>query len=103
VTAAAVTMRIYPHTTVIVLRGDIGETHTNRLRQVLVETIMRRRPRRIVVDLTEATVLDPTAIGALLAVQDSAPDLHIALNVRRPNAAVTADLAGHGLCITAAT
>jgi anti-anti-sigma factor len=99
VTAASVTIRIYPHTTVIVLRGDIGETNTNRLRQALVETLVRRRPRRIVVDLTDATVLDPTAIGALLAVQDSASDLHIALDVRRPNAVVTADLTGHGLSI----
>jgi anti-anti-sigma regulatory factor len=101
VTAAAVTTRIYPHTTVIVLCGDIGETDTYRLRQALVEAIMRRRARRVVVDLTRATVLDATAIGALLAVQDSALDLHMALDVRRPNAAVTADLAGHGLSITA--
>jgi anti-anti-sigma regulatory factor len=99
--SAAVTTRIYPHTTVILLRGDVGEADAGRLRRALVETIMRR-PRRIVVDLTNATALDPTAIGALLAVRDSAPDMDISLCVRRPSPALSADLAGHGLPILAA-
>jgi anti-anti-sigma factor len=102
VTAATVTTRTYRHTTVIALCGDIGETGTDQLRHTLVQTLMRRRPRRIVVDLTKATALDPTAIGVLLAAQDSAPDLDIALQVRRPNHAMTADLTRHGLTVVAA-
>ncbi len=100
-TAAAVTTRTYPHTTVIVLRGDIEETHTPHLCRSLVDAILRRRSRRVVVDLSRATTLDATAIGALLAASDSAPDLHIALGVRGPNPAVTARLAAHGLPVMA--
>ncbi|HKT00627.1 MAG TPA: STAS domain-containing protein [Rugosimonospora sp.] len=101
-TAAAVTTRIYPHTTVIALRGDIDQAETDHLRHALVGTLMRRRPRRIVVDLTRATTLDPTAIGALRAAQDSARDLDIALDVRRPSHAMTAALTRHGFAVSAA-
>jgi len=99
-TATAVTTRTYPHTTVIVLRGDIDETGTSRLRHTLVEMLMHRRPRRIVVDLARATALDPTAIGVLRAAQDSAPDLDIELDLRRPNEAMTAELSRQGLAIS---
>jgi anti-anti-sigma factor len=100
VIAATVSTRTYPHTTVIVLCGDIDEPNTRRLRHALVQTLLRRRPRRIVVDLTRATTLDATAIGALVAAHESAPDLDIALHLRRPNQATTADLARHGLVAT---
>jgi anti-anti-sigma regulatory factor len=80
-----------------VLRGNIGESDAGQLRSVLVEALMRRRPRRLVVDLTDAATLDATAIGALVAARDTGPDMRIAVDVRRPNSSVTADLARHGL------
>jgi anti-anti-sigma factor len=102
VTAAAVTTRTYPHTTVIALRGEIGESLAPQLRHALAETLVRRRPRRIVVDLNGVTALDATAIGVLLGAQDSAVDLHVVLAVRRANQAMAADLAGHGLPVVEA-
>jgi anti-anti-sigma regulatory factor len=102
-TRAAVRTRSYAHTTVIVLCGDIVESDLPDLCRSLADAIVRRRPRRVVVDLSRATALDPTAIGALVAAGDTAPDLHVVLGVRSPDPAVTADLAALGLLVLAGT
>ena len=93
--------RIYTHTVVVTVCGDVGEADSPRLRRLLVDAMMRRRPRRIVVDLAGATALDATAIGPLLAARDSAPDVQVTLALRRPNPAVAADLRDNGLRLTA--
>jgi anti-anti-sigma regulatory factor len=88
---------MFTHTVVIVLRGHVDETGTTHLRQLLVEAMLHRRPRRIVVDLAQATGLDPTAVGALIAAHDAAPDVQVAFDLRRPSPGLAAELAGHGL------
>jgi anti-anti-sigma factor len=93
----AVSTRTFAHTIVIVVSGDLDEDGSHRLRRVLVDAIMRRRPRRVIVDLARATDLVDSAVGALIAAHDSAPDLHVTFALRRPNADVAATLAGHGL------
>jgi anti-anti-sigma regulatory factor len=95
--APTVSARMFTHTVVIVLRGHVDETGTIHLRQLLVDAMMHRRPRRIVVDLAQTTGLDPTAVGALIAAHDAAPDVQVSFDLRRPRPGLAAELAGHGL------
>ncbi len=90
-----------PDTVVVSLHGAVGEHDGTQLRRVLVQAIVHTRPHRIVVDLTHATALDPTSLGALLAARDSAPDLHITLAVAHPSPALAAQLHDCGLTIAA--
>lgn len=62
------------------LTGDIDTAITHRLRHVLVDVIMRRRPARIVVDLRGVTTMDSAAIGTLRAAHQAAHDVHLTLD-----------------------
>jgi anti-anti-sigma factor len=97
VTTSTISTRAYSRTVVITLRGHIDEKVSHRLRHLLVDAIMRRRTRRIVIDLAEATQPDATALGALIAAHDSAPEMQIAFDLRRPSPAMATHLASHGL------
>jgi anti-anti-sigma factor len=97
VTTPSVSTRAFTHTVVIVLRGHIDEQESHRLRHELIDAMMRRRPRHVVVDLSRTISLDPTAVGALIAAHDTAPDMHLTLTLRRPCAVVAAELAEQGL------
>jgi anti-anti-sigma factor len=97
VATPSVSTRMFTHTVVVKLRGVVDERDTPRLRRVLVDLIMRRRPRQLVVDLTRATTVDPLAIGTLVAAHDAAPDMRVAFAVRRPNPSVAAQLVRAGL------
>lgn len=95
--APAVSTHTFAHTMVIVLCGRIDEEASQRLWHALVDALMHRRPRRIVVDLAQASSLDPTAVSALIAARESAGDLYIALRLRGPGESVAAELADGGL------
>ena len=86
-----------PGTVVVSLHGAVDEHDGTQLRRALVDAIVHTRPQRIVIDLTDATALDPTNLGALLAAHDSAACLHITLAVRHPNPTLTAQLDDCGL------
>ena len=74
VTAASVSIRYHKNTTRVALRGTIAEDETVRLRGLLVDVFLRRRPRRLVVDVGPVTTLDSAAVGALMVAADMAPD-----------------------------
>jgi anti-anti-sigma factor len=74
VAAPSVSIRYHKHTTRIALRGAIAEDETVRLRGLLVDVFLRRRPRRLVVDVGPVTTLDAAALGALIVAADMAPD-----------------------------
>ncbi len=93
----SVSTRMFTHTVVVKLRGVVDERDTPRLRRLLVDMIMRRRPRHLVVDLARATTVDPLAIGTLVAARDAAPQMRVAFAVRRPNPSVAAQLVRAGL------
>jgi anti-anti-sigma factor len=97
VAGQAVTTRTFTHTTVVVLRGRVDAGATERLRHVLVEAIVRRRPRRLVVDIAGATELDPTALGTLIAAREAAPDMNVRFTMRCPNPEAAVELLGDGL------
>jgi anti-anti-sigma factor len=88
---------MFKHTLVVLLRGDVGEADTGDLRRILVDAIMHRRPRRLVVDLGAVTALDPLAVGALIAAQDTAPQMRVRLALRRPTGGVAVQLSTAGL------
>jgi anti-anti-sigma regulatory factor len=96
-TAPAVSSRIFTHTVVIRLRGQVDAIGSGLLRHELVNAMMRRPPRRIVVDLRQATGLDPAAVGALLAAHEAAADVHATLTLRNASVGITAELADQGL------
>lgn len=94
--AATVSSRTFVHTVVIALRGDVDERGSHQLRRELIDALMHQR-RHIVVDFARATSLDPTAVGALIAAHDAAPDMRLTLTLRNPNGGIAAELADHGL------
>ncbi|MBT8224342.1 MAG: STAS domain-containing protein [Dactylosporangium sp.] len=61
--------------------GVIAGDAVDRLRRTLIEVLLRQRPARIVIDLSDANVVDPVALGSLMAATDAAQDLGIELTV----------------------
>lgn len=92
-----VSRRTFVHTVVLALHGDIDEAASEQLRRELVDAMMRRRPRRLVIDLSRTRSLGAGALGALIAAHDSAPDLQLALTLRGAPRGVASELANHGL------
>jgi anti-anti-sigma factor len=96
VAVPSVSVRNFTHTMVVVLRGDIDIQQTVGLRRVLVEAI-RRHPRRLIIDLAGVTVLDQTAVGALLVTAETAVDLHTYFAIRHACPAVAEQLRHIGI------
>jgi len=66
-----------PEPTVVVrATGAIDQATTDQLRRTLVQTIMRERTRRLVVDLDDVTTVDPQTIGVLRAAAATAQDVN---------------------------
>lgn len=65
----------------IVLAGAIEGETVDTLRRTLVTVLMHRRPARVVLDATSATVIDPAALGSLAAAAETARDFGIELAV----------------------
>jgi anti-anti-sigma factor len=66
-----------PEPTVVVRAiGAIDQDTTDQLRRTLVQTIMRERTRRLVVDLDDVTTVDPQTIGVLRAAAATAQDVN---------------------------
>ena len=51
----------------ILLRGSVGPECAVELRQLVVRTVRRVRPLRLMLDLTEVVTLDPINVGTLIA------------------------------------
>jgi anti-anti-sigma regulatory factor len=83
-----------PTLTAIYLHGDIDLTVSADLRAALVQALgRRRRGRRLLVDLTDATGLDPIGVGALLAARDAARDARAVFLLRAPDPGLAPGLA----------
>lgn len=61
----------------VCLCGAIEGAAIDRLRTVLVDLLMRRRPASVAIDTQGATSIDSTALGVLFAAIDVAGDLGI--------------------------
>ena len=87
---------------IIALGGSVGENEAAELRALLVRTIMREHPRAVRIEIDEASSLDSTAIGALLAAVEIAREQDLDLEIRCLDRWAAARLAERGVQVTAA-
>jgi anti-sigma B factor antagonist len=91
------TRRASDGSVLIDVRGDVDIEGSARLRHLLVETVTRTRPGRIVVDLLHVTFIDSTGIGALAAGRNAAHQVGVGFTLRHPSGFVAQQLRQTGL------
>ena len=69
---------------VIAPHGVVGLDKAVELRQVLVHTVRRVRPLRLILDLTDVPDLDPINVGSVAAACDLGDDHQVAVFVHNP-------------------
>ena len=77
---------------VILLRGRVDIGYAVELRQLVVRTVRRVRPSRLVVDLTEVVALDPINVGTLAAACALGDDHHVLVFYVNPGRELTTRL-----------
>jgi anti-anti-sigma factor len=82
---------------IVVVAGDIDADAANGLRQALIQVIMRRRPERLVVDLSRVTDLDAVSIGALQAAQAAADVMNLTMLFHTAGSPEADRLSGYGV------
>jgi anti-anti-sigma regulatory factor len=69
---------------VITPHGAVGLDNAVELRQVLVHTVRRVRPLRLILDLADVPDLDPINVGSVAAACDLGDDHQVAVFVHNP-------------------
>ena len=69
---------------VITPHGVVGLDRAVELRQVLVHTVRRVRPLRLILDLADVPELDPINVGTVAAACDLGDDHQVAVFVHNP-------------------
>ncbi|MCW2638145.1 MAG: antirepressor [Dactylosporangium sp.] len=82
---------------IIDVRGELDVTTVNGFRALLVDTITRQQPARVVVDMLRVTFMDSTGIGALVVGLNTARDIGADFVVRNPSPFVLRQLHITGL------
>ena len=82
---------------VIAPHGSVGLDKAVELRQVLVHTVRRIRPLRLILDLSDVPELDPINLGSVAAVCDLGDDLQVAVLVHNPTNALARQLRAAGV------
>ena len=82
---------------VIAPHGIVGPDKAVELRQVLVHTVRRVRPLRLIVDLTDVPELDPINVGSVAAACDLRDDHQVAVFVHNPPPLLAAQLTAAGV------
>ncbi|GAA1624351.1 hypothetical protein GCM10009828_060730 [Actinoplanes couchii] len=82
---------------VIQPHGSVGPDDAVELRQLLVHTVRRVRPLRLIVDLADVRDLDPINLGSVVAACDLGDDHQVAVFVHNPNRALAAQLHAAGV------
>jgi len=81
---ALVSRRVEPDGTVVIdLRGELDLSVEQALRELLVDTVNRLQPPRIVIDMLHVSFVDSTGISALLTGYKAAQANGTSLTVRR--------------------
>ncbi|GIF12799.1 hypothetical protein [Actinoplanes teichomyceticus] len=81
---------IHPH-------GSVGVDKAVELRQLLVHTVRRVRPLRLIVDLADAPELDPINLGSVVAACDLGDDHQVAVFIHNATVSLAAQLTAAGL------
>ena len=82
---------------VITPHGVVGLDKAVELRQVLVHTVRRVRPLRLIVDLTDVPELDPINVGSVAAACDLGDDHQVAVFVHNPPPLLAEQLTAAGV------
>jgi anti-sigma B factor antagonist len=81
-------------TSIVAVRGELDLTTAPRLKWMLHELIHAGRTRQVI-DLTDTTFMDSTALGVLVGVNRSiGPDSRLAIVCSRPNVLKIFELSG---------
>jgi anti-anti-sigma regulatory factor len=89
-TSADGSVVIQPH-------GSVGPDEAVELRQLLVHTVRRVRPLRLIVDLAYVRELDPLNLGSVVAACGLGDDHQVAVFVDNPSGPLAAQLAAAGV------
>jgi len=82
---------------VITPHGVVGLDKAVELRQVLVHTVRRVRPLRLILDLADVPELDPINLGTVAAACDMGDDHQVAVFVHNPCEALADQLTAAGV------
>ncbi|MBM2622693.1 hypothetical protein JIG36_45060 [Actinoplanes sp. LDG1-06] len=84
-------------TVVITPRGVFGSDGGGELRRVLVHTVRRVRPFRLIVDLADVPELDPLNVGSVAAACELGDDHQVSVEIVSPRGEVSERLAAAGV------
>ncbi len=94
----AVDVRTGEHGSVVIQpHGELGMECAVHLRQVLVHTVRRVRPLRLILDLGDVSKVDPINLGTLAALCDLAVDHRVVVFLENSSPTVAAQLAAAGV------
>jgi anti-anti-sigma factor len=82
---------------IIDVRGELDVTTVNGFRTLLVDTITRHQPARVIVDMRRVTFMDSTGIGALVVGYNTAHEIGAEFVIRNPSPFVLRQLHITGL------
>ena len=82
---------------VIAPHGVVGLDKAVELRQVLVHTVRRVRPLRLILDLSDVPELDPINVGSVAAACDLGDDHQVAVFVHNPLPGLAEQLTAAGV------
>jgi hypothetical protein len=82
---------------VITAHGALGMDCAVELRQVLVHTVRRVRPLRLIVDLADVPELDPVNLGSVAAACGLGDDHQVAVFVHNPSLLLAEQLTAAGV------
>jgi anti-anti-sigma regulatory factor len=77
--------------------GMVGPDEAVELRQVVVHTVRKVRPLRLVLDLADVSGLDPINLGTLAAACSLGDDHQVVVFMDNPSDAIAAQLATAGV------
>jgi anti-anti-sigma factor len=95
--ALVTSQRLADGAAIIDVGGELDVTTVSAFRALLVDTITRQRPARVVVDMLRVTFMDSTGVGALVVGYNTARDFGAEFVVRNPSPFVLRQLHITGL------
>jgi anti-sigma B factor antagonist len=95
--ALVTSQRLADGAAIIDVRGELDVTTVSAFRTLLVDTITRQRPARVVVDMLRVTFMDSTGIGALVVGYNTAHEIGAEFVVQNPSTFVLRQLHITGL------
>lgn len=83
--ALVTSQRLSDGAAIIDVRGELDVTTVAAFRVLLVDTIARQQPVRVVVDMLHVTFMDSTGVGALVVGYNAAREIGADFVVRNPS------------------